>query len=337
MFLKRVLTFSIVFLLAACTKDPGTELQPKPPTDQKEEEEKKKDDDDPVIDPPGPNGETTAPYGWYELPVIHDADGNRIDDKDNTLYYAYHICAGNEKDAHGNKARNYTVCYSAEHHCPLWVAAPRHKMYEIKGTERTDAYKVDPDIPSNIQYHSKSTGGDCNKGHMIGSAERISSRETNEQVFYYTNIAPQLSSGYNTGGGGWNTLEDWIDGIVPSDTLYVVIGCHFKQFTDGYGNTVGPYTIEFGDRTDVHRPTMFYYAVLRTKSGKTGRDVTKCSASELQCAAFVRAHTNSLKGQKVTSREMMSISDLEKITGLTYFPNIPNAPKSTVKASDWGL
>lgn len=32
---------------------------------------------------------------------------------------------------------------------------------------------------------------------------------------------------------------------------------------------------------------------------------------------------------------MMSISELEKLTGVTYFPNVPNAPKTTYNASDW--
>ena len=46
---------------------------------------------------------------------------------------------------------------------------------------------------------------------------------------------------------------------------------------------------------------------------------------------------NDLKGQKPSSKELMSVSDLEKITGESYFPNIPNAPKSSFSASDWGL
>ena len=84
-------------------------------------------------------------------------------------------------------------------------------------------------------------------------------------------------------------------------------------------------------------PTMFYYVLLRTKRGNSGKAVKNCSSDELQCAAFVRSHTNSLKGQKVSSKEMMSVEDLEKITGFTYFANVPNAPKSTFTASDWGL
>ena len=51
----------------------------------------------------------------------------------------------------------------------------------------------------------------------------------------------------------------------------------------------------------------------------------------------IRTHTNSLKGQRVSSKEMMSISDLEKLTGIRYFENVPNAPKTSFKASEWGL
>lgn len=280
---------------------------------------------------PGPVNPNPKYHNYFELPTIVDEDGDGRHDTDTGLYYAQHSFSMN-----GKKYRNYTVCFSAERHCPLWVAAPRHSCYSQKNVSRSDAYALDPAIPSEYQYHSKSTGGGCNKGHMLGSAERLCCSEANRQVFYYTNIAPQLSSGFNTGGGGWNLLEDYIDTQVPADTLYEVIGCYFDKYTDGYGQTATPQTISFGGRSDVSMPTMFYYAVIKTKNA-SGKAMDKCAASELQCVAFVRTHTNSLKGQKVSSKELMSISDLEKITGVTYFPNIPNAPKDTYKASDWGL
>lgn len=276
--------------------------------------------------------------GWCETPVmnIKRSGGYMVNSSDANEYYAIHMCAGNEKGPGGKTARNYTVCYSGKYHCPVWVAAPRHSMY-VGSSGRTDAYRQDPDIPSSIQYNSKSTGGGCNKGHMLGSAERTSSAATNRDVFYYTNIAPQLSSGFNTGGGGWNILEDFVDTKVCADTLYEVLGCYFDKYTDAYGWTVSPSTISFGGRNDVSMPTMFYYVLLRTKKGNTGKALKNCSADEMMCVAFVRSHTNSLKGQKVTARELMSVADLEKITGVTYFPNVPNAPKNTFKASDWGL
>lgn len=273
---------------------------------------------------------------WYEAPVMNitRSGGYMVNTSDPTQYYAIHMCAGGEKDPNGTTARNYTVCYSAEHHCPVWVAAPRHKMYVGK-SGRTDAYRQDPDIPSNIQYNSKSTGGGCNKGHMLGSAERTSSTETNRDVFYYTNIAPQLSSNFNTGGGRWNVLEDYVDTQVCADTLYEVLGCYFDRYTDAYGETQTPSTISFGGRNDVSMPTMFYYVLLRTKKGNSGKALKDCSADEIKCVAFVRSHVN--VRQAVSARELMSVADLERITGVTYFPNVPNAPKDTFKASDWGL
>lgn len=316
--------------------DPTPDPEPDPTPDPEPEP-----DPDPTPDPDPetpvtPSG-SSGKYGWYELPVINYTQSGSylIDSNDRNLYYAHHMCAGNEKGPGGKQARNYTVCFSARHHCPVWVAAPRHKMYQ-SGASRTDAYAKDPSIPADIQYKSTSTGGGCNKGHMLGSAERLSSTATNKQVFYYSNIAPQYTDTFNTGGGGWNTLEDWVDGQVCSDTLYVVIGAYFDKYTDKRGYTDNPATISYGGRNDVSRPTMFYYILMRTRNGSSGKALKDCKASEIKCAAFVRSHKTP-KGIKVSAQEMMSVSDLEKITGFTYFPNVPQAPKSTYSASDWGL
>ncbi len=319
-FYRRVLPTGV-------TIDPGTDPE-NPDTDPH--------DPDPDPTPtPIPSG---AKYGWYELPVINYTESGDylIDNTDRTLYYAHHLCAGGEKGPNGKTARNYTVCYSSEEHCPVWVAAPRHKMYETKGANRTNAYGKDPDIPSDIQYNSKSIGGGCNKGHMLGSAERLCSAGTNRQVFYYTNIAPQYSGSFNTGGAAWNSLESFVDGQVCADTLYEVIGCYFKEYKDAYGNVGEPAKISFGGRKDVTRPSMFYYVLLRTKSGESGKALSQCSSGELKCAAFVLCHEVE-KSHTPQAKDMMSVSDLEKLTGFTYFPNVPQAPKSTFSASDWGL
>lgn len=299
---------------------------------------------DPKPDPdpePEPDPDVPSPpaggYGWYELPVMEttESGGYMKDSGDPGLWYAYHLCAGNEKGPEGRKARNYTVCYSATHHCPLWVAAPRHTMYE-GSAKRTEAYAKDPGIPADIQYNSKSIGGGCNKGHMLGSAERTSSAATNRQVFYYSNIAPQEMNNFNTGGGGWNNLEDWVDRQVCQDTLYVVIGTHFGEYTDRRGYSCLPKTISFGGRDDVTMPTMFYYVLLRTKDGNSGKALGECTASELKCAAFVRSHSTP-RGVKVDGKDMMSVKELEGITGLSFFANVPQAPKAVADASDWGL
>lgn len=70
------------------------------------------------------------------------------------------------------------------------------------------------------------------------------------------------------------------------------------------------------------------------KDGNSGKSVLNCSASELKCAAFVLRH-NIEKSHKPQAKDIISIAELEKITGFTYFPNVPNAPKSTVNVNEW--
>ena len=72
----------------------------------------------------------------------------------------------------------------------------------------------------------------------------------------------------------------------------------------------------------------------RTKSGASGKSVRNCSASELQCAAFVLRH-NVEKSHKPQAQDIISIAELEKLTGFTYFRNVPNAPKTTVNKNEW--
>lgn len=302
------------------------------------EEEEPKPEPEPEPAPENPDEKPavgkTYRAGWYELPIEVDNNADGCDDNIDSYYYAHHVCTGGEQNAQrAASARNYSVCFSAEHHCPVWVAAPRHAMYE-GSAKRTNAYTQDPQIPANIQYYRKDADSGCNNGHMLGSEERTSSTETNRQVFYFSNIAPQYQDTFNTGGGAWNRLEDHIDGLVCADTLYTVIGCYFDKFTDAYGTVATPAKISFGGRSDVSRPTMFYYALLRTKSGTTGKSVAECSASELQCAAFILSHEQS-KGHTPEARDLITIEELERITGFTYFDNVPNAPKGTLNTNDW--
>ena len=78
------------------------------------------------------------------------------------------------------------------------------------------------------------------------------------------------------------------------------------------------------------RPTMFYYVLLRTKDGNTGKVISSCTADELQCVAVVRPHTNDLKSaidklkgsgkystgkRYVYEEDLMSVSELEQLTG----------------------
>lgn len=269
-----------------------------------------------------PPPENVYRTGWAELPVeVQNSD----------YYYAYHICP--DFSVNGHRARNISICYSAEHHCPVWVSGPVHSCY--KGSNGNRNYGPDPVIPSSIQPKNKTVEGSYNKGHMIGNNERSRTSGMNKQVSYYTNMAPQHSSTFNTGGGAWNNLEDKIDSYWCADTLYTVVGCYFETWTDSYGNTAQPKRTGFGG-VQASVPTMFYTLLLRTKKGNTEKSVMECSREELQCVAFVMSHAMQ-KEHEPERRDMRSVAEIERLTGFTFFANVPNAPKDTYNPSDWGL
>ena len=267
---------------------------------------------------PAPKGKT-AHAGWAELPTQKAS---------NDIYITSHLL--------GDSRRNYTVCYSLEQRAPLWVAAPVHRTY--KGdVKRVDNYDFDPTLPVNIQITLNRSYGDYTRGHMLGSGERTTSREMNNQTFYVTNIAPQLRDGFNERGGAWNNLEYFVDRQICADTLYVVTGAIYDDFTAPDGTNIkARTTVNKNDNKRVGVPTAYYKALLRTKSGRTGKSIVECKASELKCAAFIIPHRSDV-GHKPTVEDMISIKELERLTGVNFFANVPNAPESKAEAKDWGL
>ncbi len=272
--------------------------------------------------------ESSAPgaggRGWFELPAQKDADRNGIDDDNPDFYYSWTM----REDAPA--IRNFSACYSKGKKHPVWVAAPMHSSY-TGSSGRNDSYRNDPAI--SCEQTGKFDG--YTRGHMLGSSDRTVSKPTNRQVFYYSNIGAQLSSGFNTGGGAWNNLESLVDKQWCADTLYQVIGCIFETFTDHYGTTVSKKTGS-GSAGTFQVPTAWYKVLLRTKSGSSGKRVDECTSEELKCVGFILTHRSN-PSHKPTAQDMYSVSEIEALTGLTFFVNVPNAPKDTYKVSDWGI
>ena len=268
--------------------------------------------EDPVV--PTPSGNTLCD-GWAELPTTVEKSA---------WHYTYHIT--DVKDDKGDNARNYSVCYSTDKMCAVWIAAPMHDFYAKKNVERTDDYATDP----NFDFTQPGKWSGYTRGHLLGSAERLVSRKTNQQAFYYSNIAPQRSTYFNTGGGAWNTLEEWVDKqwVGAADTTYQVIGCYWdpaEKTEQVSGTTI---------------PTHYYKVLLRTKNHKN-KWVVECSKDELQCIAVLVEHRTYEKSEVPKPAEyeskgmFLTVKEMEELTGLTFFGNVPNAPKDSYSVSDW--
>ena len=203
-----------------------------------------------------------------------------------------------------------------------------HECYTEGGGKRTNAWSYDPccvedAYEPNLKNAYYPQGGSSNshsRGHQLPSADRLASDADNATTFYFTNMTPQLQS---LNGATWEDLEsDLRAKWMCSDTLYVVTGAHFAPgYSYAYDNK------GIGKACAV--PTHYYKVILRTKSGNSGKWVGNCSANELKCVGFWFDHAAK------APRQTMSVAEIEKKTGHTFFPNVKNAPKTTYNASEW--
>lgn len=250
--------------------------------------------------------------GWAELPAEESADGD--------LYYAYHLCDG------APDGRNYSVCYSAELGGAVWVAYPMHWCYtEGDAGGQNKAWQYDPVIPESVQPNLKSSYvGGYSRGHMIASNDRQSSKATNRQTFYYTNMSPQIQNGFN--GGIWATLEHGCHEMICSDTLYMVTGAHFANRNN---------TCEDKQGREIVVPTHYYKVLIRSKAGNTHKPLWELSADEIECAGYWLEH-KAYSGAS-PSQFIKSVEWIEEQTGMEFFPNVPNAPKERLDKSFWKI
>lgn len=283
----------------------------------------------------GNSGKVSA--GWAELPEVVEGE--------NLVYKSYYTTLSD-----GERVRNYSVCYHTGKMVSLWVAYPLHEVYTTPKIDRTDAWAFDdavtvygeggydivrydytePVIPQHFQPNVKAGGfndGEARKldrGHMLPSASRYNSWQTNAQTFYATNIFPQNS---RLNQQNWARVEDKARESMCSDTLYVVVGTLFEQNTT------------FVSRgRHIARPSHCYKLLLRTRSGNTGKSIAEITdPDELMAIGFL--FENSTEGNVKPAEAVVSIAEVEARCGLKFFAKLNPAVEKKVKAekniADW--
>lgn len=278
---------------------------------------------DPIPEPePAPTG-----YDWAELPVMADKA---------ECYYGVHFCT-DLTTAAGAPARNYTVCYSHEMYSALWSAYPLHECY--KGDQgRTNKWAYDPIIPEVVQPwivdKSYQPQPGYSKGHLIASNDRTLSEAMNRQTFYVTNSTPQWQNGFN--GGVWSTLEGRTWNNICADTLFVVSGVYYANTDTTVTDTVpAELEAEGVQPHTIYVPTNYYKVMIRSKAGNTGKPLSELTADELQCIGFWFDNQAYPNGTSPASY-MKSVAEIEAITGMKFFANVPAAPKNS-NAGNWSF
>ena len=250
----------------------------------------------------------------------------------------------------GSRVRNYSICYDTRKMVSLWVAYPLHKVYTTPKIDRTDAWAYDdavtvygeggydiigyeitePKIEQYCQPNVKAGGFNdgenrkLDRGHMLPSASRYNSWQTNSQTFYATNIFPQNA---RLNQQNWANVEDNARRSMCADTLYVVVGTLFAHSTTfcSHGR-------------NITMPSHCYKLLLRTRNGDTGKSITQITdPSELMAIGFLFENTS--EGNIAPAEAVVSIAEVEARCGIKFFPTIDPAIEKAVKEqkniADW--
>ena len=198
----------------------------------------------------------------------------------------------------------YSLLYSEEHEQAIWIAYELTSEETNKKFDRSDIFIVDPAIKTGSATTADYTGSGYDRGHLAPAADMSWSNQTMQESFYYSNMSPQDQS-FNR--GIWKKLEELVrTWAVDNESLYVVTG---PILSSGL-STIGP--------NDVSVPNYYYKVLL------------DYSQPGIKAIGFILPnHAN--KGS--LTEFAMPIDRVEAMTGLNFFPNLPDKVESTLESS----
>ncbi|MBI9042360.1 DNA/RNA non-specific endonuclease [Lutibacter sp.] len=206
----------------------------------------------------------------------------------------------------------YSLSYNEEYEQAEWVAYALNKNQLSNTNIKRPYFELDPKVSTKSAHYRNFKNSGYNKGHLCPAGDRKFSEEAFNETFFTSNISPQS---YEFNGGIWNRLEQKVRYWAQKyDKLYIVTGGVLSKNL----KTIGTEKVAV--------PNYFYKIILDYHE------------PEIKAIAFLMPHEDSEKGlyQFVTS-----IDEIEEITGIDFFPNLPDELENKLESSSnyisWNL
>ena len=221
---------------------------------------------------------------------------------------------------------NYAIEWDCDLKSQRWTCYQMHKGYTGNYSRVVSGYLFDPNLDDDEYFDSDLFyGSGYDHGHICPNADRKFSNDANYQTFYLTNMQPQYNkfNGYSGSDEGlWLRIEEQVRDVTPtssSDTLYVCKGGTIDN---------EDYIIErIQDQLIV--PRYFFTALLMYSSGS------------YRAIGFWVEQENDYKTSTNINELVVSIDELEELTGIDFFCNLPDDIETKVEKSynsnAWGL
>lgn len=199
----------------------------------------------------------------------------------------------------------YTVSYNKQTLQPNWVAWHLTKEHLSGSAKRPrKAFHEDEDVPEPRALDTDYYSSGYDRGHLCPAADNKWSEEAMYQSFLFTNICPQ-DHGLNV--GDWNEMENQCRSWARQyGSIYIACG---PIFYNQKHKTIGKHKIPV--------PEAFFKVVLRMKP-------SPCAIGFI----YKNQDDNRPKGDYVNS-----VDQVERITGIDFFPALPDDVEQTVEAA----
>lgn len=216
---------------------------------------------------------------------------------------------------------NYAVEWDCEKKAQRWTCYEMYASNSVTKGSRNgwwgndDPFQEDTSIPASYRTTlADYRGSGFNRGHILPSADRLCSKEANEQTFFLSNIQPQW---YSFNVGVWEKMEERVrkwNTASFRDTLYVC-----KGGTIDTDDGISQYTT-----SGLIVPRYFFMAILC----KNKETVNK----GYKAIAFWVEHLNENHENDDLRDYAISIDRLEELTGIDFFCNLPDGTENHIEA-----
>jgi endonuclease G len=185
-----------------------------------------------------------------------------------------------------------------------WVAyALTAQELAAPSTKRKDAFQEDKRVPTGSATPADYKGSGFDRGHLAPFADLDWSEASARESFWMSNMSPQVPE-FNR--GIWKDLEDWVrEQARARGAVWIVTG----PVLDKPMGSIG------GNAVTVPRA---YYKVLYAPKPRPAMTayLLPNSGSELPLRRFV-----------------VSVDSVEAVTGLDFFPRLPNRSEGRLEAA----
>lgn len=198
-----------------------------------------------------------------------------------------------------------SLSYNEEYEQANWVAHMVTKDIKDGKVKRTNDFRIDPNVPSGTAVKDDYWYSGYDRGHLAPSADFRWSRKALSESYFYSNMSPQLPE---LNREVWAKLENKIrEWVMEDDDLFVITGGVLKPGL----KTIG--------ENEVAVPN-FYYKIILDYQGE-----------EHKALAFVIQNAQS---NKHFMEYVVSVDSVEKLTGINFFPALPDEIEEKLESSD---